>query len=277
MSFSPSNSPPRSSTHSELPTQASEADQYRIYQLAVQSPEADIELLQHIFKASRGRKGYRLREDFCGTGLTLSHWINQGSRYRGEGFDYDPAPVQWGLQHNFAVLGKAASRATLHIADARSPSLHRPDIRCAFNFSYWVFLEQKEMLEYFSNVYADLADDGVFIIDATGGTESLSEEPYESDHGDFSCIWHQENFSPIDHSADLTLRFRFSDGSELEPPYRYRWRVWSIPELTDLLLQAGFTTTNIWWQNDDAGDIGFEITRKGYNDPCWVACIAALK
>ncbi len=261
----------------ETATKASLSNPFEIYQRAVQSPEADVALLQHIYTHSRGVSGYRLREDFCGTGLTLSHWIAQGKGFTGEGYDIDPAPVEWGLKNNFAGVGTVASSSTLQVADARSWSQISPDIRCAFNFSYWVFREQRQLLDYFSGVCADLADGGVFVIDVTGGIDCLSEEPYESDADGFTCVWQQSNFSPVDHSADLTLRFRFDDGSELDPPYRYRWRVWSIPELNQLLTQAGFSSTEIWWQNDDAMDVGFEITSKGRNDACWVACIAALK
>lgn len=258
-------------------TLAERADKHDIYQRAVQSPEADIELLQNLYRKSRGRKAWRLREDFCGTGLTLAHWVAKGKRYYGEGFDIDPDPVVWGRENNLVPLGKAAERAALHIADARDPSTSPPDLRCAFNFSHWVFTTPAAMLEYFVSAYQDLAEDGVLVVDATGGTEALSEEPFESRAGDFTLIWQQRNFSPVDHTADLTLRFRMKDGSEIKPPYRYRWRVWSIPEIRGLLEQAGFRSSQVWWQDDEDQDIGYTTTDKGSNDACWVACITALK
>lgn len=250
---------------------------HHIYQLAVQSPEADIRLMQHFYRHRRKRLARRLREDFCGTGLTLSHWIDQGEKYSGEGFDIDPEPVQWGKRENIAPLGKAAKRAQLHIGDARLPSTMPPDIRCAFNFSYWVFNQRAEMLDYFSAARLDLANGGMLVLDVTGGTESLLEEPFETLFDDFSMVWQQQNYNPVDNSADLSLTFRFEDGSQIDPPYRYRWRVWSIPELTELLQEAGFSDIDIWWQDDEANGIGYRKTIKGDNDPCWVACIAAFR
>ncbi len=266
----------RSAAASRAPTLAERADKHKIYQLAVQSPEADIELIQHFYRSRRRRNAWRLREDFCGTALTLSHWVAQGPRFSGEGFDIDPDPLEWGREHNMAPLGHGAKRAILHEADVRDPSVESPDIRCAFNFSYWVFRTRDEMLDYFTRAREDLAEDGMLVIDVTGGTDSLSEEPYSSKVSGFELVWQQRNFSPVDHSADLTLTFRFRDGSEIDPPYRYSWRVWSIPELLDLLRAAGFGDIDIWWQDDDS-EHGYRKTRKGANDSCWVACIAAFR
>jgi hypothetical protein len=266
----------RSAAAPGAPTLAERADKHRIYQQAVQSPEADIDLVQHFYRSRHRRNAWRLREDFCGTALTLSHWVAQGSRYSGEGFDIDPDPLDWGRVHNIESLGPAAERAILHQADVREPSVQAPDIRCAFNFSYWVFRRRDEMQDYFTRAREDLAEGGMLVLDVTGGSENLSEEPYASRVNGFELIWQQQNFSPVDHSADLSLTFRFRDGSQIDPPYRYRWRVWSIPELMELLQAAGFETVDIWWQDDDS-ETGYRKTRKGVNESTWVACIAAFR
>lgn len=263
--------------HGIAPRLADKANKHKVYQLILQSPEADVELMQTIYQCSTGLEARHLREDFCGTGFTLASWIAREECFTGEGFDIDPDPVDWGWQNNFSGLINAESRAVLHTKDVRVASIQPPDIRCAFNFSYWVFSQRNEMLGYFKAAWRDLSDHGMFIIDVTGGTDSLNEEAFESEVGEITCVWQQQNFSPVDHTADLTLRFRFADGSEIEPPYRYRWRVWSIPELTELLFEAGFSTAEVWWQHDELDGIGYQTTNKGQNDPCWVACIAALK
>ncbi len=269
------------SAQQNIPCDADKADKNELYQIAVQSPEADVELLSHIFRDIRGREAYHFREDFCGTGLTLSHWIRQGKEYSGEGFDINPEPIGWGKQHNFAPLGDGANRAVLHCEDARDPSLRAPDLRCAFNFSYWVFCERATMLDYFRRVYADLADDGLFVVDIHGGPESTSEDEYESDcNEDFSYVWHQHEFSPSDHRAKLALHFRFQDGSSIENAFTYEWRVWSIPEITDILSEAGFESITVYWEDQDEDGVGsgyFNKTAKGLNTSTWIACLAAAK
>lgn len=255
---------------------ASQADPYEIYQHAVQSPEVDIELIQMIYQSCHTKPAYHLREDFCGTGFTLSHWIQQGDEFTGEGFDIATEPVQWGRENNFAVLDDVGKRGVLHIADARDASDNKPDIRIAFNFSYWVFQQRVELKNYFQLAFDDLKKDGMLLVDATGGTEALSEEPYESNMGSFNLIWQQQNFSPVDHTADLTLRFRFEDGSEL-PTYQYRWRVWSVAEIAELMNEVGFSDVQVWWQDDDAPGLGYYVTQTGVNQPCWIACISGCK
>ena len=89
-------------------TMAEQADRHHLYQLAVQSPEGDVELLQQVYEKCRGTRAFHFREDFCGTAVTLSRWIEQGEAFSGEGYDIDPDPLGWGQEHNFRPLGAAA-------------------------------------------------------------------------------------------------------------------------------------------------------------------------
>ena len=130
------------------------------------------------------------------------------------------------------------------------------------------------MLEYFQSVIANLADDGVFVVDFHGGPLSLSEDESITEYDDFQSVWHQTGYSPVTNTANLSLHFRFSDGSSIENAFRYHWRIWSIPEISDLLLEAGFKSLDVYWY-DGEGD--YELTRVGYNDPSWIACLVALK
>lgn len=253
---------------------AKQRHKHAIYQDAVQSPQADVELLQYFYQQSRNKTAFHFREDFCGTAVTLAHWLQQGLEFSGEGFDIDRETVDWGEKHNFDPLNIQSAQAVLHVADAREASRRAPDIRCAFNFSYWIFLERDQMREYLESVYHDLADEGVFVVDFHGGPQSLSEEESISDYGDFESVWHQTDYSPITNTANLSLHFRFPDGSSIEHAFRYHWRIWSIPEISDLLREAGFDQLDVYWY-DGEGD--YELTRKGYNDPSWICCLVALK
>src|SRR6185295_19967452 len=69
---------------------AATADKYELYQLAVQSADTDVAFHRRVFKTLRGREPLHLREDFCGTGLLSSEWIQLSKRHTAEGFDIDP-------------------------------------------------------------------------------------------------------------------------------------------------------------------------------------------
>lgn len=261
---------------------ARSADKYELYQLAVQSVEPDIAFLRRVYKKEHGVPARHFREDFSGTGLLTAEWIRKGPKFTAEAFDIDPEPIAWGRARHFAELGEAAARATLHLKDVREPSDRAPDVRCAQNFSYWVFKTRAEMLDYFRKVRDDLADGGIFVLDAHGGPESIEEREEETviDAG-FTYVWDQHWFSPVTHEAKMRIHFRFKDGTEMKRAFSYEWRVWSLPELRDVLLDAGFSRVDNYWEGtDDDGVSGngvYRKTRHGTNDPAWVTYLVAVK
>ncbi|NNC99011.1 MAG: class I SAM-dependent methyltransferase, partial [Gammaproteobacteria bacterium] len=144
---------------------AETADKYVLYQQAVQSAEQDVEFLFETYQTIRGKQPAHLREDFCGTCLLSAHWVKLGEDFTAESYDIDPEPLAWGLRNNLAGLGETGMRVTQYQEDARSPSRAAPDVRCAQNFSYWVFKKRSEMLGYFKGACDDLASDGIFVVD----------------------------------------------------------------------------------------------------------------
>ena len=49
-----------------------------------------------------------------------------------------------------------------------------------------------------------------------------------------------------------------------------------MPELADILREAGFADIRVHWCVDQE-KCRYEITDGGSNDPMWLACLAALK
>lgn len=260
---------------------AKTADKHELYQLAVQSPEEDVKFLSRVYRSIRKKRALHFREDFCGTGLLSSHWIRQSKKHTAEGFDIDPDPVAWGLAHHFEELGEAAERYTVHLKDVREPSTTAPDVRCAQNFSYCVFHTRAEMLEYFRAVHADLADDGVFVMDLHGGPESTEEMEEERECDGFDYVWDQDEFWPGTGEYVCYIHFRFSDGSEMKRAFTYRWRMWYLTELKDVLADAGFSNVTAYFEGTDPnGEDGNGIFRKGVrgeNCESWIAYLAAEK
>lgn len=265
------------------PLNAANADKYFLYQNAVQSPEADAEFLFDTYQQLRDKSPSHLREDFCGTCLLASHWIQLNDEMTAEAYDIDPEPLLWGQQHNLQPLGTQAQRCTQFCADARSVSERTPDIRCAQNFSYWIFTTRSEMLDYFRSAFTDLAEDGLFVIDLHGGPESLQEQEEETDIEElgYSYVWDQHHYDPISNEANLSIHFRFPDGSELNNAFTYHWRVWGLAELRDILFDAGFSNIYCYWEGtDEDGESGngeFTMEEKGEACPCYVAYLVAAK
>lgn len=260
---------------------AKTADKHDLYQRAVQSADVDIAFLSRVFKSTRGRKALHFREDFCGTGLLSSTWIQQGPNHTAEGFDIDPDPVVWGMTHNFGHLGEAAERYTVHLKDVREPGHRKYDLRIAQNFSYCVFKTRRELLEYFRAARASLVDDGVFVIDLHGGAEACEELEEERKCGGFTYVWDQDAYWPGTGDYRCYIHFRFKDGSEMKRAFSYDWRFWSLTELRDVLLDAGFSRVDSYFEGTDAdGESGNGEFRKGVrgeNCESWIAYLAALR
>jgi len=262
---------------------AKTADKYVLYQKAVQSAEQDVEFLHDTYQKIRKKLPKHLREDFCGTCLMSSYWVRKGAGYTTESYDIDPEPMNWGLQHNLKDLGKTGERVLQILEDARNPSRLAPDVRCAQNFSYWVFKTRAEMLTYFNGVQTDLADDGIFVVDLHGGPESIQEleEETEMDDKSFTYVWDQDSINPITGEARLHIHFRFPDGSEMTDAFTYDWRLWGLPELKELLEDAGFSQVDCYWEGtDEDGESGngeFTINDQGEACLSYVAYLVAQK
>lgn len=260
---------------------AATADKYELYQLAVQSPEEDAKFLRRTFRRIRKRLPSLLREDFCGTAALSAAWAQQGAGFRAIGYDLDPEPLAWGREHNLAPIGKAAERVELFQDDARAPG-EPVDLRVAQNFSYWVFSERRELLEYFRVARQSLVEDGLFVIDLYGGTEANEEmeEERRIEEG-FTYVWDQHEFWPGTGEFVCHIHFQFKDGTRMRKAFTYRWRFWNLTELKDLLYEAGFTQVDAYFEGtDEDGESGngvFEKDLRGENCASWLAYLVAQR
>ena len=261
---------------------AATADKYELYQLSVQSAPEDVEFLSETYRAIRGNMPRHFREDFCGTALLSATWVKQGEEFTAEGYDIDSEPLAWGMENNLAPLGDTKSRVTLFQKDARDPSAKAPDVRCAQNFSYWIFKTRSEMLDYFRKVREDLDPNGIFVIDLHGGPESMEEMEEESELEEgFTYVWDQDKVWPVTGECEMYIHFRFPDRSEMREAFSYEWRMWGLPELRDVLTDAGFTQVDCYWEGtDEDGESGngiFTKEERGENCLSYVAYLVAQK
>jgi len=271
------------------PTMAELADRHVLYQKSVQAPEAEVEFFDKVFPELRGRKAMSMKEDFCGTAYLAAEWCKSDPQRTAVGVDYDEETVEWGREHNIeAEGGDLADRITLIIDDVRNVTEPKVDIVCAFNFSYCLFEQRDELRKYFELARASLVDDGLLILDLFGGTEceDVLEEETDIDDEPASYIWEHVSFNPIDHHMKCAIHFDFDDGSRMENAFTYEWRLWSIPEILELLQEAGFSKSRVYWEKyEDTDDDDDELEGTGEyeevfeveNQESWMIYIVAEK
>jgi predicted RNA methylase len=271
---------------SKKKTMAAKADKFLCYQKSVQSPEHEIEFFEQAFKESFKRKPNSLREDFCGTFAICCEWVKANKNRTAIGVDLCEETLQWGRDNNLAKLSEAQqSRVRLLEQDVRKRNRPQVDVLAAQNFSFWIFKTRAEVVEYFKSARANLASEGIMVMDMMGGGECFVEgqvdkRTIKKGKKGFKYLWKQVSYNPINHDASFSISFRFKDGSKLTDAFEYHWRFWTIPEVCEMLDEAGFSESHIYWEREDENgeDTGdWDRQTNAESTGCWIAYIVAVK
>jgi len=287
MAMQTSTEPPRRSRatrgkRSNGSSQAARADRYDLYQRSVQEPHSQCQFFERVYRKEFGREPLVLREDFCGTGAVCCEWARRRRQHAACGFDLDPEPLAWGLEHNAGALDPETQRR-IQLTQADVRQIHGPkgDVISAENFSYFTFRTRDALRGYFRAARSNLAQQGVMVLDIMGGPEVMEEDREEERQIDgFTYVWENHRFDPINHDCTYFIHFEFRDGSRLRRAFRYDWRLWTIPEVRELLLEAGFRRVDVYWEGaDDDGDGNgiFRLQKRAPSDPAWIAYVVGIK
>ena len=273
----PTNSPRRGrgATAAEL------ADRHELYEASVQDVETEVDFLLQTYRAVRGKAPRHFREDFCGTASAACEWVRRSTRRTATGVDLDRATLDWGIENRVSRLTASQQlRISLKQEDVLTVQAEPADIIGAFNFSYFCFDTRDLLRRYFANALAGLAPDGLFILDMFGGSEAHSEVKEKTDHDDFTYVWHQARFHPVTGAMRCHIHFQFPDGSRLKKAFTYDWRMWTLPEVRELLAEAGFGSVEVYWEGTDEDGEGngeYAPSETGDADPAWIAYIVAAR
>ena len=248
-------------------TQAQRADRHDLYQRAVQAPEADVEFFTDTYQKLRGKKPMVMREDFCGTAYLSAEWCRSDDKRRAIGVDLDRPTLDWGSARHLEPYPDIARRVTLiegNVLDAGGP---KADVTCAMNFSYCVFKTRDLLRDYFEAARKGLKKDGLFVCEIYGGTEAVIELEDIEDKDGFTYHWDQDKYDVVNNETLCHIHFSFKDGSKIEKAFTYDWRLWTIPEIRELLLEAGFSKVRVYWEEmedeDDEDDEDEELEGTG--------------
>ena len=268
------------------PTEADLADKFVCYQKSVQSPEHEIEFFEQAFREAYGRRPFSLREDFCGTFSVCCEWVKSRKKRTAVGVDLCADTLQWGREHNLAQLSKhQRNRVTLVEDDVRSRNGSKYDVLAAQNFSFWIFKRREEVVAYFKDARANLKPEGVMIMDMMGGGDCYIEGQVDkrkigNGKKAFRYEWEQASFDPITRDTTMYIHFRFQDGSRLDRAFEYHWRFWTLPEVREMLEEAGFSESYVYWELEDAdGEDTGEFKRAEQTENCdaWICYVVGVK
>ena len=256
-------------------------DKYWYYRNSVQSPETDVDFFRDTYKSIRGEIPTTLREDFCGTFSLCCEWVKKGPRYRAYGIDLDHEPIQYGLSHYLPQLSKAQrERVQILQENVLNPGLPRADIICAMNFSHFIFKDRSMMKSYYHNCFSTLNKGGILIADAFGGSLCQGPNEEKTKHRGFTYFWDQASFDPVSNYAEFHIHFKPDGQKKIEKVFSYDWRMWSLPEIREMMLEVGFQKSTVYWEGNTRSGEGngiFKPAEKGDECDAWIAYVIGEK
>ena len=262
---------------------------YRLYEKSVQSPEVHVEMFDTFYREIRESAPRSLREDFCGTFSVSCQWVRSAQDRTALGLDLDPEPLLYGRQKHWSRLSPAQKKR-IRILQKNVVSKTTPgsDVIVACNFSFCVFKQRRFLIDYFRSCLQSLSSKGILVLELAGGPgmiESMRERrqiPLNRKEK-FTYIWDQKSFDPVSHDGHYAIHFvlKGKDGKRkrIENAFVYDWRMWTIPELRECLIEAGFPSTTVFWESEHQG-VGtgeYHQTTQGSNDYAWISYIIGVR
>jgi hypothetical protein len=234
-------------------------DKFDLYELCV----TDGPRLAAFARAVHGGWPRVLREDFSGTGALARAWVSEA--VRGETSSQSIA-----VDFDRGVLARAKRMAThesvqrlMRFQRQRAEACRiRADIIAATNFPVGYCHDRAELVQYLTTARRSLKRNGVFFCDTYGGSRSMTTgittRSVRGPKGErVRQIWDQRRVDPLNGRVLDVISFevmhngrtkRYPDG------FVYDWRLWSIPELRDAMIEAGFRSTEVYHRLGDAVD-----------------------
>ena len=256
-------------------------DKYAAYASSVQSPREDARFLRKVYRDLNHCEPADMREDFCGAFALCCEWVKLDDHKHAIGLDIDPEALHYGRSHYQPLLSASAeSRLKTFERDVLRPSAPRADIICALNFSYFTFKDRSQLLRYFDNCHSSLNSKGLFIVDVFGGPRCEYPSVETKRTAGLTYFWEQESYDPINNHAQFYIHFKPKNGRKRSRVFGYNWRMWSIAEIRDIMLEVGFKDVVVYWEGTARNGTGSgKYYQKNRGEPCevWLAYVVGLR
>lgn len=230
---------------------------HELYERCVQSPRHLVPFL----RAVHGGEPRVLGEDFAGTGALSILWAERSPECLAITADLDAEALAYHPEH---------PRVRRRHADVMAVS-DPADVIFVGNFSIGYRHSRADLVAYLGHARRRLTspgrEPGIFICDTYGGESAFLTGEVHRDHWipegphagkRIRYTWEQRHADPLTGMVTDVLHFRVEKGGVIEQEifdaFVYEWRLWSVPELRDAMLEAGFRTTEVYAKTADAVD-----------------------
>ena len=259
---------------------AATADRHDLYERAVQEPNSEIDFVDRAFKERHGRLPRTMREDFCGTAYSSCTFVARRATNWAVGVDLCRRTLEWGMQRHGLRLKPAQRKRMQWVeGDVRQAGTTPVDVLSAMNFSYYIFKTRPALVEYLRAALRNVAPGGIIVMDAYGGHDSFSVQSEERNLDGYTYHWDTAKYNPITGEVLNHIHFEFPDGTWLRKAFTYDWRLWTLPEIQEALVDAGFVKPCVYWEGTDhrtgGGNGVFRKAKVGEACAGWIAYVVA--
>ncbi len=258
---------------------AKKISKFFLYEQSVQSPRWQVDYLPQFHTLWIGRAPRSFREDFCGSGIISCEWVKASKNNTAVGLDIDPAPLKYAKETNKKSLEDDEQKRIKFLKqNVLKPTSQKFDWIGAFNFSFFVFHAREELLRYAKSAYRSLNKKGTLFLELSGGkgfikTGIEKQKLKIKGYGEVLQVWEQHQFDPISAVNDYSIHFKLPNGQWINEAFHYHWRIWTIAEVREILIEAGFSKTEVLWEQ--SGE--FLPTEQAENVNSWVAYVVGVK
>jgi len=261
-------------------------DKHLYYLNSVQDPRGNMVFLRTIYMDQRGHvpRDLTLREDFCGTFANSCAWVVLAPGFVAHGLDLDPEPLAYGKEKYLPAL-KPEQQARLSVSqgDVLTAPLAQADVVAALNFAACFFHTRKLLMQYATRVLESLKPGGLVVFDLLGGPfyeEANEHETEIEDPEEFSYFFEEGDFDPLNRLATFRIHYKRKGEPKRKDLFVYTFRLWTPPELKELLLDCGYSDVRYYWEGtgpDGDGNDVWTDSPSGEGCDTWHAYIVALK
>jgi hypothetical protein len=149
----------------------------------------------------------------------------------------------------------------------------------------FVYHTREALRAYFRHARRSLLPGGVVIIDAYGGPGAMrvgeqrrAVPPQVGGNfrgQGFEYRWEQRSYDAVTGKVDCRIHFRVGKRT-IRDAFVYDWRLWSLPELVEVMREAGFRKAEVWCDTRQRPGV-YRAVRKMETREDWVAYVVGVR
>lgn len=277
-------------------------DRFECYELCVQSPRHVVGFLRALFLTENGSDPQVLGEDFSGTCAVSRRWCKELDNARAVCVDLDADALTWAraraaddaVAANIDFVRADCFAETSSGTRGAAPAARNTPCDVCFvgNFSIGYAHDRATLVRYLSRTRERLLaarhgfSGGVFACDTYGGAGAFALGGIERTHpgrrGEvIRYAWAHEMADPATSMVLNSISLRVERDGEIIAEYprafEYHWRLWSIAELREAMLEAGFQRTSVYLEVSLApGEAPTPVTDPRQFKSDWIVLIAGI-